>query len=87
VIRTDELTCAEVGRLIHAYAFGRLSQEDASVVRRHLSRCECCREIVDEIERDTAELLEASGLDELPPTFIDLVLVAASPSEPPVDEC
>ena len=87
MIRTDELTCADVGRLIHSYVFGRLTQEDASAVRQHLSRCECCREIVDEIERDTAELLEASGLDELPPTFIDLVIAAASASEPPMDEC
>jgi anti-sigma factor RsiW len=82
VIRTNELTSAAVGRLIHAYAFGRLSQEDAAAVRRHLSRCECCREIVDEIKADTAELLEVSGLDELPPEFIDVVLIAASASEP-----
>jgi anti-sigma factor ChrR (cupin superfamily) len=86
VIRPDEPTCAETRRVIHAYAFGRLTEEDASTVRRHVSRCPHCRAIVEEIDCDTAEVLEVTGLDELPPDLIDLILIAAVASEPPVVE-
>jgi anti-sigma factor RsiW len=80
-----ELSCEEVARVIHAYAFGRLTANDAQSVGKHLSECASCQSLMNEIRRDTADLLQASGLADLPEALIDLVIVAAAAArEPPV---
>jgi anti-sigma factor ChrR (cupin superfamily) len=82
--QAGELSCEEVARVIHAYAFGRLTAHEASV-GKHLSECPSCGSLLNEIRRDTADLLQASGLADLPEGLIDLVIVAAAAaSEPPV---
>jgi anti-sigma factor RsiW len=76
--RAGELNCDEVARVIHAYAFGRLTGDDAPSVGKHLSECANCESLMNEIRRDTADLLQASGLADLPEGLIDLVIVAAA---------
>jgi len=76
-----ELSCEEVARVIHLYAFGRLMANDAASVGEHLSECESCESIMNEIRRDAADLLEASGLGGLPQDLIDLVIAAAAAAE------
>jgi hypothetical protein len=83
VTTADELRCEEVARVIHAYAFGRMTGDQASWVGDHLSECASCESIMDEICRDTADLLEATGLGELPEDLIDLIIVAAAAAEEP----
>jgi anti-sigma factor RsiW len=80
VTPAGELRCEEVARAIHAYAFGRLTWDDAAPVRHHLRQCAICRSTVDEIGRDAAEFLEAAGLDELPDDLVDLIMEAAPES-------
>jgi hypothetical protein len=80
-----ELNCEDVARVIHVYAFGRLTANDAPSVGKHLSECASCQSLMSEIRRDTADLLQASGLADLPESLIDLVIVAAAAArEPPV---
>jgi anti-sigma factor RsiW len=80
-----ELNCDEVARVIHVYAFGRLTANDAPSVAKHLGECANCESLMNEIRRDTADLLQASGLADLPEGLIDLVIVAAAAArEPPV---
>jgi hypothetical protein len=83
VIPAGELRCEDVARVIHVYAFGRLTGDHASSVGHHLSECATCQSIMDEIRRDTADLLEASGLDDLPEDLIELIIVAAAATEEP----
>jgi hypothetical protein len=86
VSAAGEARCQEVARVIHAHAFGRLAGRDAASVGRHLTRCASCGSMVEEIRRDTAEVLEATGLDRLPEDLIDLIIVAAAAAaEPPGD--
>jgi len=73
-----EWTCEEVAGLIHAYAFGRLRGGDAASVEHHLSLCATCGSIMAEIGHDTAEILEATGLPDLPEDLIDLIIAAAA---------
>ena len=73
-----ELTCEDVAPVIHAYAFGRLAECDAAPVGQHLPRCANCQSIVEEIGRDTAEVLAAAGFDELPEDLVDLIIAAAA---------
>jgi hypothetical protein len=77
------LNCEDVARVIHVYAFGRLTGNDAPSVGEHLSECARCEALMDEIRRDTGDLLEASGLGDLPEDLIDLVIVAAAAAEEP----
>ena len=73
-----EWTCEEVGRLIHVYAFGRVGGGDAASVEHHLRGCASCGSIMAEIGRDTAEVLEVTGLRDLPEDLIDLIIAAAA---------
>jgi anti-sigma factor RsiW len=74
----DQLTCEDLDLLIHAYVFGRLADDDATRVRRHLQWCAMCRSTLEEIGRDTVALLEAMGLDHLPEDLVDLIIGAAA---------
>jgi Putative zinc-finger len=78
VIPPAEWTCEEVASLIHAYAFDRLGGGDAASVEHHLHGCASCESIIVEIGHDTAEVLEATGLRDLPEDLIDLVIAAAA---------
>jgi predicted anti-sigma-YlaC factor YlaD len=78
VTAAGEATCDEVAPVVQVYVFGRLGPSDASRVRGHLQECADCRSIVDEIDRDTADFLEATGLDELPEDLVDLIIEAAA---------
>jgi len=78
VIPPGEGTCDEVASLIHAYAFGRLGGGDAASVEHHLGGCASCESIMVEIGHDTAEVLEATGLRDLPEDLIDLIIAAAA---------
>jgi anti-sigma factor RsiW len=71
------VTCGEVARVVQAYVFGRLGEDDAAQVRHHLGRCAGCQVIVEEIDRDAVELLQAAGLDHLPEDLVDLIIAAA----------
>ena len=71
-------TCEEVASFIHVYAFGRLGGSDAASVEHHLSGCASCESIMAEIGHDTAEVLEATGLRDLPEDLIDLIIAAAA---------
>lgn len=73
-----EGTCEEVASLIHAYAFGRLGGSDAASVEHHLRGCASCGSIMVEIGHDTAEVLEVTGLRDLPEDLIDLIIAAAA---------
>jgi hypothetical protein len=73
-----EWTCDEVARLIHAYAFGRLGGGDAASIEHHLSGCVSCESIMAEIGHDTAEVLQATGVRDLPEDLIDLIIAAAA---------
>jgi hypothetical protein len=84
VTRARESTCEEVARVIQAYAFGRLRGGDAASVEHHLSGCASCESIMAEIGHDTAEVLEATGLRDLPEDLIDLIIAAAAGSRPAV---
>jgi anti-sigma factor RsiW len=75
---TPEATCEEIAPVLQMYAFGRLCPADASRVRGHLQRCADCRSIIEGIDRDTADFLEATGLDELPEDLVDLIIEAAA---------
>lgn len=77
MIPPAEWTCEEVARLIHAYAFGRLGGGEAASVEHHLRGCASCRSIMVEIGHDTAEVLEATRLRDLPDDLIDLIIAAA----------
>jgi anti-sigma factor RsiW len=81
VTAAGQLTCESVARVIHLYVFGRLVAGDVALVRRHLRRCADCQETVDEIGRDRAEFLEATGLDELSDDMVDLIIRAAMAAE------
>ena len=85
VTTASELTCEHAAPVIHAYAFGRLPRSDAALARDHLRLCANCQSIVDEIDRDTAEFLEATGLTQLPDDLIDLIIGAASGGNRPCD--
>jgi len=71
-------TCEEVASFIHVYAFGRLGGSDAASVEHHLGGCASCEPIMAEIGHDTAEVLEATGLRDLPEDLIDLIIAAAA---------
>jgi hypothetical protein len=78
VIPPGEWTCEEVAGRIHAYAFGRLGGGDAASIEHHLRGCASCESIMAEIGHDTAEVLEATGLRDLPEDLIDLIIAAAA---------
>ena len=79
MIPPGEWACEEVARLlIHAYAFGRLGGGDAASVEHHVSGCVSCESIMAEISHDTAEVLEATGVRDLPEDLIDLIIAAAT---------
>jgi hypothetical protein len=59
-------------------AFGRLGGGDAASVEHHLSGCASCASVMAEIGHDTAEVLEAKGLRDLPEDLIDLIIAAAA---------
>jgi hypothetical protein len=78
VTPSGEWTCEEVVRVIHAYAFGRLDGGDAASIEHHLSGCVSCESIMAEIGHDTAEVLQATGVRDLPDDLIDLIIAAAA---------
>jgi hypothetical protein len=78
VIPPGEWTCEEVAGRIHAYAFGRLGGGDAASIEHHLRGGASCESIMAEIGHDTAEVLEATGLRDLPEDLIDLIIAAAA---------
>ena len=40
--KSDELSCRQVGSVVHAYLDGEMSDEDLEAVAEHLDKCRDC---------------------------------------------